>query len=185
MGKTRIKKEVKRLMKTASGNSGGGNDNTVGRISADIGAISLGLPRTKILKKTAPQSSLNLSANFASRINELKKQKKKVTFCQNLIAEELQDQRKSAAGEDAKHYFKVIHPSAIEKRNVNKPHFLNAGVSEKATRASSFIPESEELMSTSTASLRKIIKKNVKVKRIRLKTRKETFKKSESTITII
>ncbi|CAL8113561.1 unnamed protein product [Orchesella dallaii] len=148
---------------------------TVGKISADISAISLGPPRCKILKKTAAATGSSLlTSNFASRITVLNKQKKKVTFCQNLIAEGLKEQ-KNPLDENAKHYFKVIHPSAIAKRSSGK------GASQPSSEGDatdSLIPDSDEvLMNTAAPELRRIIKRSVKCKKIRLKAKKETFKK--------
>ncbi|ODM94074.1 hypothetical protein Ocin01_12603 [Orchesella cincta] len=183
MGKVKSRGDQRRGVKGASGSGGrgrGGNDiqlkKTVGKISADISAISLGPPsihKSKILKKTTSSSGL-LTSNFASRLSVLNKQKKKVTFCQNLIAEGLKDQKRTL-GENAKHYFKVIHPSAIAKRSSKKGAPLR-GSDEDAT--DSLIPDGDEvLLNTATPELRRMIKSSVKCKKIRLKAKKETFKK--------
>lgn len=186
MGKVRVK--VRPGLKNRPGLGGGGADHnntvssTVGKISEDISAISLGPPRTKCLKRTQQQSSTasgsSLTANFASRViansQNANKQKKKVTFCQNLIKEEL-NKKTSAEGEDAKHYFKVVHPSAIGRLKKEAEHSESI-----AARINSLIPEKDVLLSTSAQGLRKIIKKNVKNKKTRLRARKESFKKSKS-----
>lgn len=177
MGKIRSNKEVK---KKASGNRSNEIQlkNTVGKLESDISAISLGPPRSKILKKSASSSPGLLTTNFASRAQLLNKQKKKVRFCQNLVAEELKEQKASSTSEDAKHYFKVIHPLAIVKKGVSV--IKSAGIPKSSTARILDNLDSEVLLSNSSGALRKIIKNATKNKKTIQKVKKESFKKSKS-----
>lgn len=179
MGKVRIRARTKKeaWMRSRNGGVTGSNDvslkNTVGKLESDIKAISLGPPRSKILKKTATASPS--SSNFASRIN---KEKKKVRFCQNLVAEELQEQ-KTSTSENAKHYFKVIHPSAIEKRIRASGGAKGQEAPAKTTNfIDAIIPAPDVLLNASARALRKLIRSSTKDKRTILKAKKRSFKKS-------